>query len=217
MTALHASTLAAFATHRASAILRTDDPAAVRPALDAAIAGGFRLVEVTMTTPDCLAHVRALAANPDLVVGCGTVLTVAEAQAAQAAGARFLVSPVTDPDVIGYCRAQGLVSMPGTFTPTEMLAAHRAGADFCKLFPAPGNGPEYLRAVRGPLPFLRIVPTSGVTEENVDSWLQAGAFGVGFVASLFAADDLKHRRFDAIAQRAARMLAKVRAHAATRA
>jgi 2-dehydro-3-deoxyphosphogluconate aldolase/(4S)-4-hydroxy-2-oxoglutarate aldolase len=109
------------------------------------------------------------------------------------------------------------VSLPGAFTPTEMLTAHRAGADFVKLFPAPGNGPEYLRMVRGPLPFLRIVPTSGVTEENVDSWLQAGAFGVGFVAALFVADDLRLRRFDAIAARAERLLAKVRAHGPVRA
>jgi 2-dehydro-3-deoxyphosphogluconate aldolase/(4S)-4-hydroxy-2-oxoglutarate aldolase len=217
MTAGHSATLAAFAAHRASAILRTDDPTAVRPALDAAIAGGFRLVEVTMTTPDCLAHVRALAANPDLIVGCGTVLTAADAAAAHAAGARFLVSPVTDPDVIGYCRSHGLVSLPGAFTPTEMLTAHRAGADLVKLFPGPANGPEYLRMVRGPLPFLRIVPTSGVTEDNVDGWLQAGAFGVGFVGSLFAAEDLAHKRFDAIAQRAARLLAKVRAHGPARA
>ncbi|MFN9332499.1 MAG: bifunctional 4-hydroxy-2-oxoglutarate aldolase/2-dehydro-3-deoxy-phosphogluconate aldolase [Planctomycetota bacterium] len=217
MSTAHAATLAAFAAHRASAILRTDDPAAVRPALDAAIAGGFRLVEVTLTTPDCLAHVRALAERPDLIVGCGTVLTVADARAAHAAGARFLVSPATDPEVIGYCRAHGLVSLPGAFTPTEMLTAHRAGADFIKLFTAPGNGPEYLRMVRGPLPFLRIVPTSGVTEENVDSWLQAGAFGVGFVAALFAADDLRLRRFDAIVARAERLLAKVRAHGPVRA
>jgi hypothetical protein len=216
MTNLHAATLAAFATYRASAILRTSDPTAVGPALDAAIAGGFRLVEVTMTTPDCLAHVRTLAANPQIVPGCGTVLTVDDAKQAHAAGARFLVSPATDPDVIGYCRQHGLVSLPGAFTPTEMLTAHRAGADFIKLFPAPANGPEYLRSVRGPLPFLRIVPTSGVTEDNLDAWLQAGAYGVGFVATLFDADDLKQRRFDAIAQRAQRLLAKVAAHGAAR-
>jgi Entner-Doudoroff aldolase len=207
-----AAVLNAFAQHRCSAILRTADRDVVRPALEAAIAGGFRIVEVTMTTPDCLEHISALSERHGLLVGAGTVLSVDQAKEAMAAGARFLVSPVTDPQVITFCRQHELVSIPGTFTPTEMMTAHRAGADIVKLFPGPANGPEFVRAVRGPLPFLRIFPTSGVTEENVDSWFHAGAFGVGFVASLFDADDLKLRRFDAITARAARLLAKVKAH-----
>lgn len=207
-----AAVLNAFAQHRCSAILRTADRDIVRPALEAAIAGGFRIVEVTMTTPDCLEHIAALSERHGLLVGAGTVLSVDQAKEAMAAGARFLVSPVTDPQVITFCRQHELVSVPGTFTPTEMMAAHRAGADIVKLFPGPANGPEFVRAVRGPLPFLRIFPTSGVTEDNVDSWFHAGAFGVGFVASLFDADDLQNRRFDAITARAARLLAKVKAH-----
>lgn len=212
MAPTRAAVLAAFAQHRCSAILRTDDREVVRPALEAAIAGGFRLVEVTMTTPDCLEHIRALSERHGIVIGAGTVLTVDDAKGAMAAGARFIVSPVTDPQVITFCRQHDLVSIPGTFTPTEMMTAHRAGADVVKLFPAPANGPDFLRAVRGPLPFLRIFPTSGVTEENVEAWLAAGAFGVGFVASLFDADDLRLRRFDAIRARAARMIARVQGH-----
>lgn len=203
--------LAAFAQHRCSAILRTADREVVRPALEAAIAGGFRIVEVTMTTPDCLEHISAMSERHGIVVGAGTVLTVDDAKEAMAAGARFLVSPVTDAQVITFCRQHDLVSVPGTFTPTEMMTAHRAGADLVKLFPGPSNGPDFLRAVRGPLPFLRVFPTGGVTEENVEQWLAAGAFGVGFVASLFDADDLRLRRFDAIRARAARMVAKVAA------
>lgn len=206
-----AAVLSAFAQHRCSAILRTADREVVRPALEAAIAGGFRIVEVTLTTPDALEHIAALSERHGIVVGAGTVLGVDAAKEAMAAGARFLVSPVTDPQVITFCRQHDLVSVPGTLTPTEMMTAHRAGADLVKLFPAPANGPEFVRAVRGPLPFLRIFPTSGVTEENVDAWFAAGAFGVGFVASLFDADDLKLRRFDDIRARAARMLAKVKA------
>jgi Entner-Doudoroff aldolase len=207
-----AAVLSAFAQHRCSAILRTSDRDAVRPALEAAIAGGFRIVEVTLTTPDALEHIAALGERHGLLVGAGTVLTVDLAKEAMAAGARFLVSPVVDPAVITFCRQHDLVSVPGTLTPTEMMTAHRAGADLVKLFPGPANGPEFVRAVRGPLPFLRIFPTSGVTEDNIDAWLQAGAFGLGFVGSLFDADDLKQRRFDSITQRAVRMLAKVKAH-----
>lgn len=212
MVSPRAATLAAFAEHRCSAILRTDDPTVVRPALEAVIAGGLRLVEVTLTTPDCLDHIAALRERSDLVVGAGTVLTLVDAKEAMAAGAQFLVSPVVDAQVISFCRQHELVSVPGTFTPTEMMHAHRAGADLVKLFPGPANGPDYLKAVRGPLPFLKMFPTSGVTEDNIDGWLDAGAFGLGFVASLFVPEDLQQRRFEAITARAARMLAKVRNH-----
>lgn len=207
-----AAVLSAFAQHRCSAILRASDRDVVRPALEAAIAGGFRIVEVTMTTPDCLEHISALSERHGVLVGAGTVLSVDHAKEAMASGARFLVSPVTDPQVITFCRQHDLVSVPGTLTPTEMMTAHRAGADMVKLFPGPANGPDFIRAVRGPLPFLRIFPTSGVTEENCDLWLQAGAFGLGFVASLFDPEDLRLRRFDAIKARAARIVAKVSAH-----
>ena len=212
MTATRAAVLNAFAQYRCSAILRTNDRDVVRPALEAAIAGGFRIVEVTMTTPDCLEHISALAERHGLVIGAGTVLTVDDAKEAMAAGARFLVSPVTDPQVITFCRQHDLVSVPGTFTPTEMMTAHRAGADIVKLFPAPANGPDFLRAVRGPLPFLRVFPTSGVTEQNAAAWLDAGAFGLGFVATLFDAEDLQLRRFDAIRERAVLLVAKVTGH-----
>lgn len=209
MVTVRSATLAAFAQHRCSAILRTDDPAAVRPALQAAAQGGFRILEVTLTTPDALLHIAALAKDPNLLVGAGTVLTIDDAKLAMAAGARFLVSPVTDPQIITFCRQHDLVSVPGTFTPSEMMQAHRAGADLVKLFPGPANGPEFLKAIRGPLPFLKVFPTSGVTEDNLDAWFAAGAFGLGFVASLFVPEELAARRFDAIAARASRIVARV--------
>jgi 2-dehydro-3-deoxyphosphogluconate aldolase / (4S)-4-hydroxy-2-oxoglutarate aldolase len=201
--------LDAFAEHRCSAILRTQDAPAVRPALDAAIAGGFRIVEVTMNTPDCIQHIKDLSSRTDLVVGAGTVLTVEDAKRARVAGAKFIVSPVTDPQVITFCRQHELVSIPGTFTPTEMMTAHKAGADIVKLFPGPANGAAFLRALQGPLPFLRILPTSGVNEENCHEWLTAGAFGVGFVATLFDPSDIMHRRFDQIEARAKRIIKKI--------
>lgn len=210
MTPNRAAVLAALAQHRCSAILRTALPKAVRPALEAAVAGGFRVVEVTLTTPDALDHISALSEHKDLLVGAGTVLSVDQAKEAMAAGARFLVSPVTDAQVIAFCRQHDLVSVPGTHTPTEMMTAHRAGADVVKLFPAPAGGPDFVKACLAPLPFLRIFPTGGVTEENVGAWLAAGSFGVGFVGTLFDPGDLAAGRFDAIRERAARMVGKVR-------
>ncbi len=210
MTKNRTEALDALRRHRCSAILRTNDPDVVRPSLTAAIQGGFHVVEVTLTTPDCFAHIEWLRQQKDLVVGAGTVLTVEQAKQARNAGAQFVVSPVCDPQVIAFCRQHDLVSIPGTYTPTEMLQAHKAGADLVKLFPAPANGPAFVKAVLGPMPFLRVFPTSGVTEDNVAQWFAAGSFGVGFVASLFEPLDLKTRNFDAIEKRAARMVEATR-------
>jgi 2-dehydro-3-deoxyphosphogluconate aldolase/(4S)-4-hydroxy-2-oxoglutarate aldolase len=200
---------------RACAILRCNDAEAGARALDAAIAAGFRTLEVTLTTPSALELIRDLSRRPGIVAGAGTVLTVADAEAAVAHGASFVVSPVGDADVIARARELGVASLPGCHTPTEMLAAHRAGAPLLKLFPAPAGGPTYLRSVLAPLPFLKIVPTNGVDEHNVGDWLAAGAYAVGFAAALFTPDDLRARRFDAIEDRARRILERVRPAAVT--
>ncbi len=167
-----------FAHQRCSAILRTPNADAVLTALQAAVDGGFEIIECTMNTPGALDAIRHFAQQDDLLVGAGTVLTTEDAQRAVDAGARFLVSPVTDPEVIRWCVAHDVVAIPGTFTPTEMLTAHRAGAPIVKFFPGPSGGPGAVRAIRGPLPFLRIFPTSGVTLENAAEYLEAGAFGL---------------------------------------
>ena len=110
-----------------------------------------------------------------MLVGAGTVLTVEQARAAVNAGARFLVSPVCDPVVISEAHKLGVPAIPGTFTATEMETAHRAGADFVKLFPAPADLPSYIASILAPLPHLRIYPTNGVTVDNVLDVLRAGA------------------------------------------
>lgn len=196
---------------RASAILRADDPAVAARAMDAAIDGGFRVVEVTLTTGGAFDLLRRLAARDDLTVGAGTVLDVDQARAAVEAGARFLVSPVTDPAVIAAGRALGAVTMPGTSTPTEAWTAHRAGADLVKLFPAPAGGPTWVRSTLGPMPFLRIVPTNGVDVENVGEWIAAGSFAVGLTTALFDPAELRAGRTDAIVERARALLAAARA------
>ena len=204
------TTLEIFARERCSAILRTPHADAVAPAMNAAVEGGFRIVEFTLTTPSALEHIEAFARNQDLLVGAGTVLTVEEAEAAKRAGARFLVSPVVDAQVIRFAVDNDMVAVPGCYTPTEMLAAHRAGAQVIKVFPAPADGPGFLRACLGPLPFLKMFPTAGVTAENARAHLEAGAFGIGFVGTLFDPGDIEAGRFDAIRERAQRMVAAVR-------
>lgn len=190
-------------SRRVGAIIRTKDAQLAADAMNAAVTGGFRMVEFTLTTPDALRLISDFAQRPDVLVGAGTVLTPAEARDAVKAGAKFLVSPVCDPAVIAEAGALGAVCIPGACTPTEMLTAHRAGADLVKLFPAPADVADFITAVLGPLPFLRIYPTAGITVENFADILRAGASGVGFVRSLFVPAELSAGNFAAIQARAA--------------
>ena len=199
-----------FKADRASAILRTTDQQAARQAMNAAVRGGFRIVEFTLSIPGTFELVEEFAAQDGLVVGVGTVLTVEDAGKAVRAGAKFLVSPVVDEAVIDEAASLGVAMMPGCSTPTEMLRAHRAGASLQKLFPEQGIGPAWVKQTLGPLPFLNIVPTSGVTLENAAAYLRAGAVAVGFVNSLFDAEDIAAERWKAIEDRAAQMLRTVR-------
>lgn len=195
---------------RASAILRCPTREAAEGAMQAAVRGGFRVIEFTLTIPGALDLVEEFSRSTDLVVGAGTVLTAAEARAAVDRGARFLVSPVMDPEVIRVGLSLGVSFMPGCQTPTEMLTAHRAGAPLLKLFPSPGIGPAWVRACLGPLPFLKIVPTHGVDAANARAWLEAGAHAVGFTQALFDAAEIAAGRFDRVEDRARALLAAVR-------
>lgn len=201
---------ALLAHDRASAILRTPIESAAAPAMRAAIDAGFRIVEFTLTTPGAFDRISEFAADDSLMVGAGTVLTTDDAKRAVDAGASFLVSPITDPEVIGTAVSLGVPMIPGTYTPTDMLTAHRAGAAYQKLFPLPASPEAYIRACLGPMPFLKIVPTSGVTPDNAASLLRAGAHAVGFVACLFDPADMDAERWSAIRGRAARCLDAVR-------
>jgi len=193
---------------RCVAILRTRHAAGAAPAMEAAVRGGFRVVEFTLGTAGALDLTAAFARRGDCLVGVGTVLTADEARAAVAAGAAFLVSPVVDEAVMAVARSLGVPMVPGCQTPTELLRAHRAGAPVQKVFPA--APPAQLGSYLGPLPFLRLLPTSGVDADNAAAYLQTGCFAVGFVSSLFGEDDIAAGRFDRIEARARTLLAAVR-------
>jgi Entner-Doudoroff aldolase len=197
------ATLELIELHKISAIIRTGHRDLARDAVGAAVSGGFRIVEFTLTTPGALELIAEFARDDRLLVGAGTVLTTQSTRDAVHAGARYVVSPVTNPEVIRAAMEAGAVCIPGTFTPNEMVAAHEAGADFVKLFPAPADVADYVAAILGPLPFLKIFPTAGVTAENLAKVLAAGAAGAGFVRSLFDPDDLAEKNFAAIERRAA--------------
>lgn len=203
--------IAAFREARASAILRTKSTDSARRAMRAAVQGGFRVCEFTLTVPGAMELIREFRQDASLIVGAGTVLTPDDADRAVEAGAQFLVSPVVDEAVIRRAAALGVAMMPGCATPTEMLHAHRAGAGLQKLFPslAGDHGPTWVAQTLAPLPMLKIVPTSGVTLENAAAFLRAGAWAVGFVNALFDPADIAAGRFDAIEHRAAAALSAV--------
>ena len=191
-----------------SAIVRTDDQSVAEQAMAAAVEGGFSVIEFTLNTPGALELITQFRSmDESLLVGAGTVMTPQAAKEAVNAGAQFVVSPVFDPAVIKEAGDMGVVSIPGTQTPTEMQHAHETGADFVKLFPAPPNVAEYIRYVLGPQPHLKIFPTSGVNLDNMLEVLEAGAAGVGFVGPLFDLQSMRNRNFDDIRERAEKIVA----------
>ena len=185
-----------------SAIIRAENQKVAEQAMQAAVDGGFRVVEFTLTTPGALNPIAQFRENNDLIVGAGTVMSSALAQEAVGAGAQFLVSPVCNINVIQEAVKLDVVSIPGTFTATEMETAHRAGADFVKLFPAPENVAEYIRFILASQPYLKIFPTSGVNLDNMMDVLDSGAAGIGFVRPLFDPETIRNKNYDETRQRA---------------
>src|SRR2546429_6181914 len=164
------------------AVVRLTEAVPLGPAARALAAGGVGAVEVTLTTPGAIDAIADLASDQKLagcVIGAGTVLDESAARYVIDAGARFVVSPTLDLSVIRACRDRAVPCMPGAFTPTELLEAWRAGAPVVKLFPASAVGPPYIRDVLAPLPFLRLVPSGGVSLENAGDWGRAGAAAGG--------------------------------------
>mmetsp|Transcript_94614 Transcript_94614/g.264918 ORF Transcript_94614/g.264918 Transcript_94614/m.264918 type:complete len:250 (-) Transcript_94614:59-808(-) len=206
------SVLDRFAYDRACAVLRTPTSEACPKAMQAAIDGGFKIVEFTLTTPDCLQHLADFRAKYDgkVMVGCGTILSPDDAARAMEAGSEFIITPVMLPDVIEWCRDRKIVCAPGCQTPTEMVNAYRHGAPLQKLFPGVAGGPMWVKAVSSALPFLNINPTSGVDLDNVGDYLRNGAASVGLVAPLFDQAAIAAGDFDTIAKNAAKCIANVK-------
>ena len=146
---------------------------------DALVEAGVKIIEITLTTPGALKIIEKLLKNKDLLVGAGTVRTIKDVKKVEAVGARFIVSPDTNEDVIAATKKLKLVSMPGVSTPTEVGIAVDAGADILKLFPASVLGPAHLKSIREPFPNNRWCPTAGVTLESIPKWFEAGADLVG--------------------------------------
>ena len=197
--------------HRACAVLRTLHEGKAELAMDAAVRGGFKLAEFTLTTPGCLDAVANFAKRTDVLTGVGTVMNVDDAKKAMDAGSRFIVSPVLIPAVVEWCKENNIVCMPGCQTPTELHYAYTLGAPIQKLFPGVAGGPAWVKAVSSALPHLRINPTSGCDLETCQDYLRNGASSVGFVAPAFDQDKIKNGDWDGIAATAKALTDAVKA------
>jgi 2-dehydro-3-deoxyphosphogluconate aldolase / (4S)-4-hydroxy-2-oxoglutarate aldolase len=176
------------------AVIRTPRREDVLPVCEALVEGGVHCLEITLTVPDALKAIYEARERfgAKVVLGAGTVINAQMCRDAISAGAEFIVSPIMRPEIAQAGHAAGRPVMLGAYTPTEAQAAHEAGADFVKIFPADRLGPGYIKAVLGPLPHLRIVPTGGVDLETVPEFIKAGCAALGVGSSLLNPELIKN-------------------------
>lgn len=195
-------------TGRAIPVIRFDDAADARTAVDWLREGGLEIFEITATVPGYAALIADLARRPDLRIGAGTILDGEAAKAVIDAGARFLVSPCFVADVIETGLRAGLPVFPGAATPTEVLHAHRAGAAAVKIFPAKQlGGTGYIAALRSVFPEIALMPTGGIGLDDAPDYFRAGAIAVGMGGQLVTAADIRAGRRAEVVARAARLAA----------
>src|SRR5438477_2621550 len=182
------------------AVVRSPDSQQLVEVCRALADGGVTTCEITMTVPDALDVVRRVrsALGDRVLLGAGTILDPETARAAMLAGAEYIVSPTLNLEVIRLCRRYDKLVMPGAFTPTEILTAWEAGADIVKVFPADIVGPAFFKALRGPLPQVRVMPTGGVDLKTGTAFLQAGACCLGVGGQLVEPQAVAQRNFDRI-------------------
>lgn len=191
---------------RAIPVIRFDDAADARTAVDWLRQGGLKIFEITATVPGYAELIAELASRPELIIGAGTILDGEAARAAIDAGARFLVSPCFVAEVVEAALRAGLPVFPGAATPTEVHQAHRAGAAAVKIFPARQlGGPGYIAALRSVFPNIPLMPTGGIGIEDAPDYFRAGAIAVGMGGQLVTEADIKAGRRDEVVARAARL------------
>lgn len=194
-------------------VIRANSADEARRVIEAVRAGGITTIEVTMTVPGAVNLIKDLSADygSELLIGAGTVLDAETARACIDAGAKFIISPALNLDTIKFCNEQEIVVMPGSLTPTEILSAWNAGADFVKVFPAGAlGGASYLKSIKAPLPQIKLIPTGGVSLKTAADFIRAGASAVGVGADLVDLHALREGRSDSITENARRYVEIVR-------
>jgi 2-dehydro-3-deoxyphosphogluconate aldolase / (4S)-4-hydroxy-2-oxoglutarate aldolase len=194
------------------AILRSPSSEQLTNVARALFEGGIDVIEVTFTVPGALDILAAVKKDlgDRVLLGAGTVLDPETARAALLAGAEFVVSPSFNPEVVRLCRRYDKLAMPGALTPTEIVTAWEAGADIVKVFPSDAVGPAYLKALKGPLPQIRLMPTGGVNLQTLPAFIKAGACAVGVGSSLVEPQAVREGKLDRIRELAGQYLQALR-------
>jgi 2-dehydro-3-deoxyphosphogluconate aldolase/(4S)-4-hydroxy-2-oxoglutarate aldolase len=180
--------------------------------VEALVEGGVLGIEITYSTPNAEEVVRTLSTKfgKNIVLGMGTLTSVDQAVSAKEAGANYLVSPICEESLVKAMVASGLLTMAGVLTPTELFQAYKLGADVMKIFPGSLGGPAYIKALKGPFPYIPMMPTGGVSAGNVAEWFATGVVAVGAGSELCPPQLAKEGKFDEISKRAAEFVAVVK-------
>jgi 2-dehydro-3-deoxyphosphogluconate aldolase / (4S)-4-hydroxy-2-oxoglutarate aldolase len=184
------------------------DETAAKKLLDAIYAGGLRIIEFTNRTENALEVFKALVKHadknlPGLIIGIGTIMNAKQAKQFYKAGAQFIVAPVLTKEVGDYCVKNDILWVPGAATPTEIIQAHEWGADFVKIFPAEVLGPAFIKALKGPCPWVKVMPSGGVTleEENLRQWFATGVECVAIGGQLFSKEIMQDKNYTLLTER----------------
>ena len=193
------------------AIVRVPRPELTLPLTKALVAGGIRAVELTMSIPNALEAVRTIdrELGDKILLGVGTVIDDDTCRAAIDAGAKYVISPITRPSLVAAAHALDRPVMLGAYTPTEAQAAHEAGSDFVKIFPADTLGPSYIQSLLAPLPHLKIVPTGGVNLDTMEAYLAAGSAALGTGSALLKKEIIAGENWEELERLAKRFADRV--------
>ena len=192
-------------------VIRTATADDARWAIETLAEAGISVFEITLTIPNAVELIRE--SKPNLLIGAGTVLTIDQAKASADAGAKFIVSPIFEKQVVDFCDQNGLCVMPAGLTPTEIYNAWQSGADVVKVFPCGAiGGASYIKAVKSVFPDIKLMPTGGVNAETIKSFLDAGAIAAGAGTDLVDSNLVKTRNAEALKQRAESFLKKLTAN-----
>jgi 2-dehydro-3-deoxyphosphogluconate aldolase/(4S)-4-hydroxy-2-oxoglutarate aldolase len=190
------------------AVVRIGDPGKAFPLVNALLDGGVSAVEITITTPNALKIIKDLRKQvpEDVVIGAGSVTNTKDCEAVIDAGAEFVVSPICNTGLVSLGQRAQIPIMIGAFSPTEAYQAYAAGADFIKIFPAEVLGADFFKAVLAPMPFLKLVPTGGITLENANMFFEVGCIALGVGSSMMPKDLIKCNNWSAISEIARRFV-----------
>ena len=193
------------------AVIRGPSPELTVKMVEALVKGGVTGIEITYSTPNAEEVVRTLADRfgESIILGMGTLTKPEQALTAKVAGANFLVSPMSETELVKAMVATGLLTMAGALTPTEVFHAYSLGTDVVKIFPGSVGGPSYIKALKGPFPYIPMMPTGGVNAGNVADWFAAGVVAVGAGSELCPPQLAKEGKFDEISKKAAEFIAVI--------